>query len=100
MIDEKDEFQLSEKTILLQLRESAMTNSNDQYRATARDCADHLSLSLDRFYKNPTFSNLEDVNGLTALAHRIMSKLQPRNDPSGRGGAMKQETYEKLRVAA
>jgi hypothetical protein len=95
-----DEWQASDKTILLQLRESAMQNSNDQYRQTARSCADKLEQSISTFAEKPTFLNLRDVNSLTALAHRIMNRLQPANDPSGPGGRMKQESYEKVRVAA
>jgi hypothetical protein len=95
-----DEWQSSDKTILLQLRDSAMQNSNDQYRQTARSCADKLEQSISVFADKPTFLNLRDVNNLTALAHRIMSKLQPINDPSGSGGRMIQNHYENIMVAA
>jgi hypothetical protein len=94
-----DEWQASEKTILLQLREAAMLNSNDQYRITARSCADNLDHSIKVFSKNPTFLNLRDVNSLTALAHRIMSKLQPVDDPNtGGGGRVIQDHHENIRA--
>jgi hypothetical protein len=95
-----DEWQASDKTILLQLRESAMQNSNEQYRQTAKSCADKLEQSISVFAATPTFLNLSDVNSLTALAHRIMSKLQPANDPSGSGGRMIQNHYENIMVKA
>lgn len=94
-----DEWQSSDKTILLQLRESAMHNSNDQYRQTARSCADNLEQSINVFADKPTFINLRDVNSLTALAHRIMCKLQPVDGPNnGGGGRMRQEHYGDTRL--
>lgn len=96
-----DEWQASEKTILLQLRESAMINSNDQYRQTARSCADILEQSISMFAERPTFLNLRNVNSLTALAHRIMSKLQPVDDPNaGGGGRVIQHHHENIRAVA
>lgn len=82
--------QEKEKTILLLLRESAMTNRNEQYRMTVRKCADELDKAINKFAADPTYSNLVEVNGLFSLGDRIMNKLQPKDDPSTPGGALKE----------
>lgn len=100
MQDKQSEHYLPEKTILLLLRESAMTNRSEQYRETARTCADQLDKAISKFAADPTYDNLIDVNGLFALGHRIMEKLQPSDDPSGKGGAQVITQWDRLHAVA
>jgi hypothetical protein len=74
----------TEKTILLELRDSAKENRNEQYRMLARTTADRLSDAIDAFGTMPTRSALEAVNGLWAVACRLM-KHQPKDDPPSAG---------------
>ncbi len=82
-----DNQELPSKTLLLLLRESAMTNSNDQYKVTAKACADQLDSAIKLFTAMPTYANLIAVNSMWALGHRILNDLQPELDGGGGGSA-------------
>jgi len=78
---------LPKKTLLLLLRESAASNSNEQYRVTAKACADQLDKAIKLFAAKPTYANLIEVNSMWALGHRILNDLQPGFDGGGGGGS-------------
>jgi hypothetical protein len=81
---------MTEKTFLLELRQAAAVQRNEECRQQLRDVADKLGRAVHEFAAHPTYPALEWVNGLWALAHRIM-EYKPEDDAPG--GA-------KLRVAA
>jgi adenylate kinase len=70
----------AEKNILLELRDSAKSNRNEQYRKIARECANQLSDAINALAVMPTPTALKTVNGFWSRGLRIM-KYQPEDDP-------------------
>lgn len=87
-----------EKTILLELRESARENRNEQYRELAGKSADALAHIINCFFHTPNRTNMIDLVGLWSLAERVL-KNEPTDDPE-RGRQVRVESTEKIRVAA
>lgn len=86
---------MTDKTFLLELRESAMTNRNPQYRTIVRDVADRLAAAITAFADFPSRATCVEVNGLWAVGERTL-KNQPQDDPP-LGGAVR---VERERMAA
>lgn len=87
-----------EKTILLELRDSAKENRSETYRVLARQTADTLAAAINIVWSTPTRTNMIQLNGIWAIAERLL-KNQPEDDPE-RGGQVRVESTEKVRVAA
>src|SRR5580704_8233358 len=85
-------FVITERTILLELRESARESRSEQYRTLARRAADELECSIGLLWKLPTRERMIDLNGLWSVAERLLQN-QPTDDPE-RGGQVRVESTE------
>jgi hypothetical protein len=90
----------SNTSILFHLRSTAMTSRSDRYRDTARQMADTIQVAISRFNSMPTYANLADLNSLWACGHRLVTKLQPTDDPSGKGGTEREFVPKKVLAVA
>lgn len=79
---------MTQKSFLLELRQGAQMQRNEECRQQLRDLADSLATAIHEFAAHPTAAALELVNGLWARATRV-DYFQPKDDPSGGAGKMR-----------
>ena len=71
-----------EKGILLQLREAAMTEVNEDHRFLLRSCADMVEKCIIILTQNQTATAMIDLNGAWAYADRILKLHREPVEPS------------------
>ena len=87
---------MTEKTFLLQLRDQAKEEPNDDLRVELWVTADFVETALGVLYRYPTTSNMVTLNGIWARAQRLLIRSEEGVGPEGGGGgAMRVEDSER-----
>jgi hypothetical protein len=81
---------MTDKTLLLQLREAARVERDKLIQFNLKLIADELDRDIAAFAKNPTAAALTAVNGKWAQAMRTLSFAGQRNTPGGNGAGLKE----------
>lgn len=68
-------------TFLKQLRDAAAACTNPDYKARLKLAADELQAAINGLHAEPDEDNMKYLNGLWALAHRVLKNTPHEADP-------------------
>ncbi len=71
---------------LKNLRDTAMSCSNLEYRVLLRFAADEVGGRIAALYRDASESNMKTLNGAWANASRLLANVPPEADPAPLGG--------------
>ena len=80
----------AEKTIMLQLRDKAKTESNESRRNELRRIADAIDEAVTDLALEPVLSRFLTLNVEWARGIRLLELLETENNPSNPGGSVKE----------